>query len=72
MMIDNGGGMEISVTKDELGLILVSVGWFLQIHPKLARSELFEGVFKDKDSVQVMEDALKALYTKLKETEGSQ
>lgn len=70
-MIDNGGGMEISVTKDELGLILVSVGWFLQFYPKLVKSKLFEGIYEENDDTQVLVDALKALFTKLKEAEES-
>jgi len=64
--------MEISVTKDELGLILVSVGWFMQFYPKVAKSELFEGIHEDNGDTLVLEDALKALYSKLKEVEESQ
>jgi len=65
MMIDIGGGMEISVTKDELGLLLLSVGFFLQACPKILTGIALEG---DKISPQI-ENLLEVLYNKLKDAE---
>jgi len=61
--------MEISLTENELSLLITSVGFFLQIYPEVVKrsTTLLEG----NDVQQMLENDLEVLYRKLQDSKSN-